>query len=254
MSEKPAKSPLDRPIPWLAVVAIAALSGTLIILIAGAILNRMVNNACVGDCLTTVDTTMQAHMALAAWSVLVVSAISGAVSIYLIYRTLQAAQRSAKAAEDALTETRVIGRAQTRAYVAIERAAMVGSSHGGPKSIEITYRNAGQSPALKLSIDVRIAIVDHMQFDAETLSNLRGGMALANLNAGAEATRIVRVWDFDPTAILDDTEKSPLAAHVNLILRYIDVFDEQSETAASFQWWFGQGEAIPERIEFAALS
>lgn len=101
------------------------------------------------------DTGVQNSMAWAAWAMVWVSIIGGtigAASLYLIYRTLLAAQRSAKAAEETADISRDIGMAQARAYLSLESAQLRSESATTYFSVDLLLRNSGQSPSRSLSI------------------------------------------------------------------------------------------------------
>jgi hypothetical protein len=108
------------------------------------------------------DTSVQVSQAWAAWAMVVVSVIGGligAISLFLIYRTLQAALRSAIAAEHAVAEARKatsiseqIGKAQVRAYLTIGEVTL--SIRGHILRVTAEFANVGQSPARAVTLTV----------------------------------------------------------------------------------------------------
>lgn len=108
-------------------------------------------------CIEQRDLLMQANMAMAAWATSFVTAVAAVVSglgLYLIYGTLKAAQRSAVAAEETVSETRRVGEAQVRAYLIVTGAHL--QIHRGGEEVQVFYsfRNSGQTPAKRVFCDV----------------------------------------------------------------------------------------------------
>lgn len=128
-----------------------AMVGLAAMMLVGAVLTGFINAPKPAD-----DTSVQQSMAWASWVMVVVTlgaGVIGAFSLYLIYRTLQAAQRSALAAEASVVETRVIGRAQGRAYLSLESASFRRNTYFSV-TFDLATLNAGQSPARNLEVAI----------------------------------------------------------------------------------------------------
>lgn len=138
------------------------------------------------------DLRAQQHMALAAWSMVVVSLASvalGGVTIWLLRATLLETAKAAKASEDAVreairttTETVRIGEAQARSYLA---ATNCSASFGTPEIVQLIYANSGQSPARTLSLKGITAIEGRTRDGPwSALSEQEYEVFLADLTAG----------------------------------------------------------------------
>lgn len=112
------------------------------------------------------DSTVQQSMAWASWAMVVVSIIAGAiggVSLYLIYRTLQAAQRSAVAAERSLAQfeadaktSRELSMAQYRAYMTVTEITLQEDAYDFRNTwFKWTVFNSGQSPARTVKLNIQ---------------------------------------------------------------------------------------------------
>jgi hypothetical protein len=240
MRDKLGPPPLSKPLPWMAIVAVVVTVASIAVLIVGAILNRIVNNGCVDECLTLADTTMQAHMALAAWSVVIVSALSGAASLYLIWRTLQAAQRSAEAAWRTIDETRQIGRAGTRAYLSIGSVTWESDMLFG--TLTVTLQNTGQSPALNVRVEASAhgTVGAFFDDDPTKLTAEAGSANWPNISAGSSAQQRIVFTRFEPDQAMKDDGRLNISADVIIAVAvsYDDVFGDDQDISGTFRRTF----------------
>lgn len=139
---------MDKPFDWRGfAVAMFAVAVVLVILgvFAVGIIGRATDVGCVGGCLDRNDLAMQTNMALAAWAVALVSAVSlvvGAVSLYFLRANLR--------------ETRSIGEAQTRAYLVVMEATMERGDDAQDWKVKFKFRNSGQTPGVTLMTDIQV--------------------------------------------------------------------------------------------------
>lgn len=155
-------------------------------------------------------------MALAAWGMIIVTFVSaalGAWSLYLIRENLiearkvsREAERSAKAAEDAILTTREMGMAQVRAYIAVTGVNFVKERMGWRISISMT--NSGQTPADTVKAIAELIVVGRVEdnFVHEHFKG-SGNTYLANIPAGGSIEADVFVPDADTAgqqAIFDE--------------------------------------------------
>jgi hypothetical protein len=138
---------VDR-IDWRG-IAFAIFAATVLIVVLGVlatgIISRATDVGCVEHCLVRQDLAMQTNMALAAWAMAFVTAVSfvvGAVSLYFLRENLR--------------ETRSIGEAQTRAYMIVVGAWLTPSAQAGYWNLCFKFRNSGQTPALAIRTDIRV--------------------------------------------------------------------------------------------------
>jgi hypothetical protein len=139
--------------------------------LAGGIHVQEANATCNTDCLARLDLSAQQSMGYAAWAMLVgtiVSAIIGAVSLWLIRENLIAArevnkhaEKSALAAEQAVQAaietaqiTQRLGQAQVRAYLVVA-SANAHFDHLGTTTVTFEFMNSGQTPAREISVETR---------------------------------------------------------------------------------------------------
>ena len=87
-------------------------------------------------------------MRLASW----VSAGLVLLGTGLLVWTLKLTRSANKAAQEAVSVTREIGEKQTRAYIAIDDAAVVHVKDGSRPSITVRFINSGQTPAKRFRI------------------------------------------------------------------------------------------------------
>lgn len=202
----------------------------------------------VPDPTNDLDLGAQRSMAAAAWWMVVISggaAIVGGASLYLIARTLLEARRSASAAEAAvaqaeatLLETRVLGRAQSRAYLAL--AKMQFSAEAEDQFfVEWTIHNAGQSPARQLSIQLEFDYFVRRASGWEAESNETLVRFLPDLPAGLSST------DEEFIFLVLPMEARPSYGErieVHGVLKYWDVFGQGQEDPFAFRATYQDGD------------
>ncbi|MBK1795456.1 hypothetical protein JHL21_13210 [Devosia sp. WQ 349] len=148
---------------WFCVVF---LSGTLLGIVLVAFLPGMpwltninvANHASID--LAQLDLQAQMSMAGAAWwmvAITSVATVAGTMSLYLIYRTLLEAQRSATAAVDSNRIQREFSLAELRAYLSVSRVT-IRADIDGSFLIEFFYENSGSTPATNIATQLTIAI------------------------------------------------------------------------------------------------
>lgn len=136
------------------------------------------------------------------------------------------------AAHEAVRVTRDIGRKQVRAYPGIKQVKVGTSSESLTANFLIEVHNAGQSPALKGLVTIRVFTEKGVVF---------GFAAFREIGAGVSQTQTVRVNTKDLTEI--ETKDSPSGGTYGLfdaVFVSEDVFDNGYETQyrgiVSFGW------------------
>lgn len=133
---------------------------------------------------TDYDLIAQRSMSAAAWWMVIItgtSAVVGAAGLYLIYRTLKEAKRSAdaavasvrysekaaasaeisaKSAQKALKSTEAMGERQVRAYAILSSAKIRIERRTLRPFMTITVTNSGQTPASGLILDFTVQMED----------------------------------------------------------------------------------------------
>ncbi|AZO57450.1 MULTISPECIES: hypothetical protein [unclassified Mesorhizobium] len=134
------------------------------------------------------------------------------------------AERSAKAAEDAIVASREIGEAQARAYISVTKAWFENNAKALPKII-IQVRNSGQSPAYDLRAVYR-ACTEPISVEPVLKPLKVNSFPLTDLwPAGADE---ILAFGIHPDEVVDQTGKGAPGksfAMVELILEYQTVFD-----------------------------
>lgn len=109
------------------------------------------------------DTSVQQSMAWATWAMTLVSVAGGAIgalSLYLIYRTLLAAQRSATAAEKTLETAMSQGKTQLRAYLTVSHAYVAPHEDAMEMAIVVIVENSGQTPTAKAHFNAEYTLTN----------------------------------------------------------------------------------------------
>ncbi|WP_095203621.1 hypothetical protein [Mesorhizobium carmichaelinearum] len=136
------------------------------------------------------------------------------------------AERSAKAAEDAIVASREIGEAQARAYISVTKAWYENNANALPKII-IQVRNSGQSPAYDLQAIYR-PCTEPINVEPPLKPLKVSSFPLTDLwPAGADE---MLSFGVHPDDVVDPTGKGAPGknfAMVELILEYMTVFDRQ---------------------------
>lgn len=177
------------------------------------------------------DLEAQRSMASAAWYMVALTTLSGVIGtagLYLIWQTLLATQRNAKAAEMTVDETRKIGRAQTRAYLSITQMEVECTEH--INDMQLTIRNVGQSPALSVSCTTEISLVEITDGEDDGLPEqkvVETEEYWPDIISTETNYRSILLWDFDPVGYFRRMrEGSSLAVIFSVDVRYQDVFGE----------------------------
>ena len=202
----------------------------------------------VPDPVNDLDLGAQRSMAAAAWWMVVISggaAIVGGASLYLIARTLLEARRSASAAEAAvaqaeatLLETRVLGRAQSRAYLALAKMQFSADAED-QFFVEWTIHNAGQSPARQLSIQLEFDYFVKRNSKWLIESNETLVRFLPDLPAGLSSTDEEFIFLVLP---MDAPPSHGERIEVHGELRYWDVFGQSQTDAFAFRATYQDGD------------
>jgi len=188
---------------------------------------------------TEYDLIAQRSMAAAAWWMVLItgtSTIVGSLGLYLIYRTLKEAKRSADAADKAVDAShkaietaRQMGQAQVRAYVVITSVKMFPDGYGSTV-VDVQFQNSGQTPASKIWVNTNIFSAVGA---ADALLADEHGDAHSDLAAGAIGNiQFVGRNLFRRLVILGTRVTSKIYLDVEIM--YDDVFDMGQETLAAY--------------------
>jgi hypothetical protein len=196
---------------------------------------------------TDLDLGAQRSMAAAAWWMVAVTGLSivvGGASLYLIARTLQEARRSAAAAEAAvkqaeatLAETRRLGMAQSRAYLAL--AKMQFRADDNEFSIEWTTHNAGQSPARTVSIQIEFDYYVRRKGTWEIESNESVVRFMPDLPAALSSQDDEYIYLILP---MDPQPSDGERVEIHGMLKYQDVFGVWHRDSFAFRRTFEDGD------------
>jgi hypothetical protein len=180
------------------------------------------------------DLVAQQSMADAAWFMVMLTALTGVVgglTLYLIFRTLQEAKRSADAGEAAVREAREntvaserIGKAQVRAYLGIREVSVTFGM--ADASLEFTVFNAGQSPGRAVS--VYTSCPDEPYF-GNSLRSVRFGSTFRE----AIGTQETDVFIFEATCAPPSTDFF-VHALIEIDIEYSDVFNGHEQLVRRF--------------------
>lgn len=184
------------------------------------------------------DLAAQRSMALAAWAMVgltIVATIVGGLSLALIYWTLDAARRSAVAAEKSLDLSRNVGIAQTRGYVTI---SLVGVSLEPPVLIVLRLKNSGTTPAY----DLRLVTDSHVKRIRSGTAYATGGalVFLPDLASG-DHKDIQTTTYFNPNKeIRDGTTRFNLKVDIT----YTDIYGEVHQSLVEFGAEIGESDTF----------
>jgi hypothetical protein len=155
-------------------------------------------------------------------------------------RSADEAGRSANAANDAVAESRKIGRAQVRAYLSLLDARCMPRPMPGDADfrISLTVRNVGQSPASIINASIIYSWIRAGVHQGKQTATAR----LLDIPAQSEERfEFSLPWRDEPLAELD-------ALFVTVTLSSEDVFGDRGEATASFfKGWPGET-AGPEMV------
>jgi len=186
------------------------------------------------------DLAAQRSMASAAWFMVVItgaSAIVGGAGLYLIFRTLKEAKRSADAADKAveaslaaIETTREMGHAQVRAYVSIS-GCWLSRSENGQLTLKFVFRNSGQTPALNVWTSYDFYIGSH---DENAVLRDQGGESRSD--TAPEEKREAN-FDLSPTASAAVSERLNAGAayvYVEISVVFDDVFRKAWDSSSKY--------------------
>jgi hypothetical protein len=179
--------------------------GALIVMVAwGFEIIPTMDPACDEACQGSRDLSAQQSMASAAWAMILVTFVSaalGAWSLHLIRENLvetrklvRDAERSARAAEEAINTTREMGIAQAKAYIAVTAVSF--SKDDGNWLVRVALANSGQTPARTVKVSVFLKVLTRVgeDFEREVLNSI-GHEYLTTLPASAVIEAEVQVSD-----------------------------------------------------------
>jgi hypothetical protein len=156
---------------------------------------------------------------LANWLV----AIFSFIAAILLWLTLRATQAMAK-------DTRAIGEAQVRAYLSIVKISAAVDPASSHPTIEITVRNAGQSPARRIEIVVEFSFFPDPRLSGFiSLERQIGVFWLNDIPSGQEAhSRPTQLGDVVlDRRILGEDFAALMGIHVDIVVYSFDVFDQE---------------------------
>jgi hypothetical protein len=156
-------------------------------------------------------------------------------AVWLLYATLKAtrkmiteAERTTKAAEDAVAETRRIGEAQVRAYIAITEVSLTVSNDDRPV-FDIKYINSGNSPATRLELDLNsqagVLVAKNEADEAPEIFQIKMGVFPDDLPSGASFSYPLRGAPLNAES--KQAIQGPISVRVVGTLRYRTVFGQQ---------------------------
>jgi hypothetical protein len=180
------------------------------------------------------DNSVQHSMAIAAWAMVWVSVLGGGIgafSLYLIYKTLLAAQQSAAAADANVAETRRIGEAQSRAYLSVAGATLIAVPRSQHWQIEFKISNSGLSPAR--DIEILLSATFNRDILQPPISWNASRSIESDIGAGETRTIMLNV---DPNDFREDLEMDDgvwLEAAVRLV--YDDVFGAETRDTVTYE-------------------
>ena len=172
-----------------------------------------------------------------ALGMLIVAAIETAITglgVYLVYRTLREAQRSADearraadAAEKSINVTRNIGQAQVRAYLAIENIKATFSSGGTFVDILFSISNSGNSPARNVNYHVDVAYVCASSVESVNLGypyDTQSGIIIPPKSSYGEISKTAHLPSFS-SFLAKVGMVYDIQIKTRVSLSYIDVFN-----------------------------
>lgn len=188
------------------------------------------------------------------------SVVLMAVGLVLIGRTMQRiriaaeyagaaldeAKRATKAAEDAVTETRRIGEAQTKAYLTIKNVTFDFSPQtiGPPIArLSFTCHNTGNSPARNVAVrliaevfatdNASSKLADDLGFSYSTKS--RSWQPIPDLGALTEETRVILFSDLSADALAEFDGTKYVTIGVWIQLSFVDIFERDDVATLPFK-------------------
>lgn len=184
------------------------------------------------------DSAVQNSVAWANWAMTLVSffaSLIGAASLYLIYRTMLAAQSGAEAAWQTVEETRNIGRAQTRAYLMIETCTLETELF---PVLRVALRNVGQSPALDIVITAIVIVDQDSQSERAIKPHSRISSAetqVSDLMVGQGRTDEALLWELKLAQILREATVGgdSIILTIAITVAFEDVFGAKQVANAS---------------------
>lgn len=186
------------------------------------------------------DLFAQRSMAAAAWWMVALTGLSlvvGAFTLYLIFRTLQEAKRSADAAHGAVEATMLIGKRQVRAYLDIENATATVDRQQFIFSVDASLGNSGQSPARSVNGTAVLRFVEFYSLPegdmgTDILAELSTSFTTSAVSAGKKVDMFLTFGLFflkPPLSEIFDGF-AQRAVKVDIRFEYTDVFDDTSTT------------------------
>ncbi|WDQ98172.1 hypothetical protein PSC71_13135 [Devosia sp. J2-20] len=187
----------------------------------------------VADNTAALDLGAQRSMATAAWWMVAITIASGAVGtagLYLIFRTLVEAKRSADAAEKAIIANQELGIAQVRAYLTVTEARVKVYDDDLGAYCEFTVQNSGQSPARQVTFMSSLTVLPWGKKGGADKLEFNNKSGCADVPAGKEVKGGSMFVEMD-FAKVEATIRAFRATHqyidirLNFDLCYSDVFD-----------------------------
>ncbi|MBI1394183.1 MAG: hypothetical protein GC152_15745 [Alphaproteobacteria bacterium] len=173
----------------------------------------------------SMDAATRRMSELAVWQTVLI-AIGTAALIYTLWLTRQ----TNKAAWAAVNETRKIGEAQVRAYVAVVDGRY--EFREADLIVSATIKNVGQSPAnfvrMKCEVTVFNKETSEIIYERSSTGRTGDGSIVEPIPASMQQAGVVRIRDFDQTYV---SEIAIDAAALNLCVTvsYDDVFRDRSK-------------------------
>jgi len=184
------------------------------------------------------DLLAQQNMAAASWWMVGLTAISaaiGALSLFLIFRTLLEAKRSADAAHSAVEATLLIGKRQVRAYLDIEDPVAKIDRMQFVLTVDARLSNSGQSPARAIQGTAILRFVEFQslpdgEMDTHALAEVSTTFSASAVSAGKEIGLYLTfgVYGIEPRMRALFNGYSPRAIEIDVSLDYTDVFDDRT--------------------------
>lgn len=172
-----------------------------------------------------INAATQAMAAYAYWSTVLVG-----VGTVLLFVTLFLTMQATRAARDAVSVTREIGEAQTRAYLEFHEVSATATDDGSAILIKGSVLNSGSSPAVAATVQLKWHAATNPIFDEGLWDSMPAAISRQSIGAGRRAFLHVMTNDgLNPFEKLDASyiEKiRTVEIHfwVLIVVRYIDVF------------------------------
>ncbi|MHB0952583.1 MAG: hypothetical protein ACYC10_11695 [Allorhizobium sp.] len=172
-----------------------------------------------------INAATQAMAAYAYWSTVLVG-----VGTVLLFVTLFLTMQATRAARDAVSVTREIGEAQTRAYLEFHEVSATVTDDGSAILIKGSVLNSGNSPAVGATVQLKWHVAASQVFDEKLWDSMPAAISRQSIGAGRSAFLHVMTNDgLNPHEKLNASHVEKICngqIHfwVLIVTKYVDVF------------------------------